>query len=88
MAQEKRFRNYYYCPCGVSWTDEWSATCDDRCPKYDMSCSPHLSNDIGGDAGEPPPITDVRNRYERFAWRDCDIEIHEPSENQGDSDAD
>jgi predicted nucleic acid-binding Zn-ribbon protein len=28
------FRNYYRCErCGHEWTDEWSATCDDDCPK-------------------------------------------------------
>lgn len=28
------FRNFYTCPCcGNEWQDEWSATCDDDCPK-------------------------------------------------------
>jgi DNA-directed RNA polymerase subunit RPC12/RpoP len=27
------FRNYYRCVrCHRTWTDEWSATCDDYCP--------------------------------------------------------
>jgi hypothetical protein len=39
-------RNYYRCPCGNEWTDEWSATCDDRCPRCDTSCSPTKSEDV------------------------------------------
>ena len=28
------FRNHYRCgQCGNEWSDEWSATCDDDCPK-------------------------------------------------------
>jgi len=28
------FRNYYRCArCRHEWSDEWSATCDDDCPK-------------------------------------------------------
>ena len=27
------FRNYYQCArCGHTWTDEWSAMCEDDCP--------------------------------------------------------
>jgi hypothetical protein len=40
------FRNYYRCPCGHEWVDEWSATCDDRCPECGTSCSPTESEDI------------------------------------------
>lgn len=30
----QQFRNFYTCPsCGHEWHDEWSATCDDDCPK-------------------------------------------------------
>lgn len=28
------FLNHYICPrCKTPWSDEWSATCDDDCPK-------------------------------------------------------
>jgi hypothetical protein len=40
------FRNFYECPCGVKWYDEWSCTCDDRCPACDTSCSPTISEDL------------------------------------------
>jgi hypothetical protein len=42
------FRNFYECPCGAKWTDEWSSTCDDRCPNCDTSCSPVSSEDESG----------------------------------------
>jgi hypothetical protein len=40
------FRNYYRCPCGNEWTDEWECTCDDRCPECGTSCSPYHSEEI------------------------------------------
>lgn len=40
------FRNFYDCPCGYHWTDDWSATCDDRCPMCDTSCSPTNSEEL------------------------------------------
>ena len=40
------FRNFYQCPCGAEWTDEWSATCHDRCPECDTSCSPVEREDL------------------------------------------
>jgi len=40
------FRNYYRCPCGVKWQDEWDCTCDDRCPSCNTSCSPYKSEDV------------------------------------------
>lgn len=43
------FMNYYHCPCGEEWTDEWSCTCDDRCPSCNTSCSPVESEKIGED---------------------------------------
>lgn len=43
----KLFRNYYYCDtCKESWTDDWSATCDDKCPKCNKAISPAYSYDI------------------------------------------
>lgn len=30
-------RNSYRCPrCGATWDDDWSAECDDDCPKCGM----------------------------------------------------
>jgi DNA-directed RNA polymerase subunit RPC12/RpoP len=42
------FRNYYRCArCKHEWTDEWSATCDDDCPKCGARhMSPHKSDDL------------------------------------------
>lgn len=39
------FINYYDCPCGEQWSDEWSATCDDDCPKCGTTCSPSESEE-------------------------------------------
>ncbi len=34
------YRNTYDCPrCALSWIDEWSCACNDRCPTCDLSCS-------------------------------------------------
>jgi len=41
------YLNHYRCPCGAEWSDEWDATCDDRCPRCDTSCSPYESEDTG-----------------------------------------
>lgn len=41
-----RFRNFYRCPCGEEWQDEWSSACDDRCPACDSEIEPHKSEDI------------------------------------------
>jgi hypothetical protein len=43
---EPWFRNHYQCPCGTEWSDEWSATCDDRCPSCNTPCSPTESEDL------------------------------------------
>lgn len=42
------FRNHYTCAgCGRSWTDEWSATCDDDCPHCGARhMSPAKSDDL------------------------------------------
>lgn len=42
------FRNYYRCArCGHSWTDEWTATCDDDCPQCGARhMSPQRSEDL------------------------------------------
>jgi hypothetical protein len=45
---EKRlFINHYRCDdCDESWTDTWSATCDDRCPTCNRAIAPHHSDDF------------------------------------------
>ena len=42
------FRNYYKCErCGSHWADEWSATCDDDCPRCGARhMSPYESEDV------------------------------------------
>jgi DNA-directed RNA polymerase subunit RPC12/RpoP len=42
------FRNHYRCPsCRETWTDEWSATCDDDCPHCGARhISPDRSDDL------------------------------------------
>lgn len=40
------FENHYQCSrCGETWQDEWTASCDDRCPRCGQSTSPFLSRD-------------------------------------------
>lgn len=42
-----RYRNYYKCSeCGKEWQDEWSCTCNDRCPECDTEIEPCKSEDI------------------------------------------
>jgi DNA-directed RNA polymerase subunit RPC12/RpoP len=42
------FRNYYRCDrCVHEWADEWSATCDDDCPRCGARhWSPYKSDDL------------------------------------------
>jgi predicted nucleic acid-binding Zn-ribbon protein len=42
------FRNFYRCErCGHEWADEWTATCDDDCPRCGARhMSPFKSEDI------------------------------------------
>jgi len=41
------FENHYLCPdCGTDWVDEWSCTCDDRCPICDHSITATRSVDL------------------------------------------
>lgn len=50
-----KFLNHYECPrCATSWSDEWSCTCDDRCPKCNLTCSPVDSEDVEQDADFAP----------------------------------
>jgi DNA-directed RNA polymerase subunit RPC12/RpoP len=45
---EPWFRNHYQCPrCQYEWTDDWSATCDDDCPRCGFRhVSPLRSEDL------------------------------------------
>lgn len=46
------FRNEYECPrCGTHWYDEWSCTCNDRCPTCDIECEPIHSVDLEVEEG-------------------------------------
>ena len=41
------FRNSYrHEECNVSWIDEWSCTCDDRCPVCDAEIEPNNFVDL------------------------------------------
>ena len=43
------WENHYTCPnCDTSWTDTWSATCDDDCPECGTRhISPTHSEELG-----------------------------------------
>ena len=43
-----KFINYYKCPaCGHEWEDQWSATCEDDCPKCGKRhITPYESEDV------------------------------------------
>jgi len=42
-----RYRNHYKCSeCGTEWEDEWSCTCNDRCPECDAEIEPYKSEDL------------------------------------------
>jgi hypothetical protein len=41
------FENTYECSeCGTTWTDEWSCTCNDRCPECNVETDPSSSIDL------------------------------------------
>jgi hypothetical protein len=41
------FENHYVCSdCTMTWTDEWSCTCNDRCPECDAETEPSFSLDL------------------------------------------
>jgi hypothetical protein len=50
-AKMPRFRNHYRCPeCDGTWTDEWTAMCDDDCPHCGTRhISPYKSEDVEDD---------------------------------------
>ena len=57
------FRNYYRCVrCDHEWTDDWSATCDDDCPRCGARhMSPYKSDDI-----VPPSVERIRALNDAF----------------------
>lgn len=38
--------NYYQCPCGTVWRDEWCCECDDDCPACGSDCTPAESEQV------------------------------------------
>lgn len=46
---EDRYTNYYECDCGESWSDNWSCTCNDKCPSCNAEIEPWQSFDNGTD---------------------------------------
>jgi hypothetical protein len=40
-------RNYYRCPHDdAEWRDEWSCSCNDRCPTCRAEIEPYLTEDV------------------------------------------
>jgi O-acetyl-ADP-ribose deacetylase (regulator of RNase III) len=45
--EQIKFRNFYRCSdCNTEWDDEWSCTCNDKCPDCNKEIEPYLSEDI------------------------------------------
>jgi hypothetical protein len=68
QTEEIRFRNHYRCPDdGTEWSDEWSCTCNDKCPKCNKEIEPYESEDIDAPSeplksiDRPGPRKDARN---------------------------
>lgn len=54
------YENRYKCPrCGLEWSDEWCAMCDDRCPACDLESSPLASFYTGFECEHPDCLPDV-----------------------------
>ena len=57
------FINYYKCPdCAEQWCDEWSAMCDDECPK----CGARHITPYNSDQTTPEPLTILSDLAETF----------------------
>jgi O-acetyl-ADP-ribose deacetylase (regulator of RNase III) len=42
-----KFHNYYHClDCDTEWEDDWSCTCNDKCPDCNKEIEPYKSEDI------------------------------------------
>ena len=65
------YLNEYCCArCEVSWADEWSAMCNDRCPVCDLEMTPVRSRDLR--------LTLTNNDYD-FAARRLPMPLWPPS---------
>jgi DNA-directed RNA polymerase subunit RPC12/RpoP len=55
------FRNFYRCArCDQTWTDVWSATCDDDCPHCgSRHMSPYKSEDV-----DAPVVVDPLSAFD------------------------
>jgi hypothetical protein len=67
-AEEIRFLNHYKCPDDrTEWSDEWSCTCNDRCPTCNHEIEPYESDEIDAPSeplksiDRPSPRKDARN---------------------------
>lgn len=40
------YRNFYRCPCGEKWQDDWDCKCNDRCPSCDKEIEPYKSKKL------------------------------------------
>lgn len=47
MTQVRWYEKSYICPrCSTEWIDEWSCTCNDRCPSCHLESSPVSWRDL------------------------------------------
>lgn len=44
-ADKITWTNYYRCPCGEEWNDQWDCCCNDHCPKCHKEIEPYISDD-------------------------------------------
>jgi hypothetical protein len=72
-TEQVRFLNHYKCPDdGAEWTDEWSCTCNDRCPKCNKEIEPYESEEIDPPSeplksiDRPGPHKDARRALRKF----------------------
>jgi hypothetical protein len=71
--EEIRFINHYRCPVdGTEWSDEWSCTCNDKCPTCNKEIEPSESEDIDPPSeplksiDRPGPRKDARIALRKF----------------------
>ncbi|HHV49175.1 MAG TPA: hypothetical protein GXX56_09500 [Rhodocyclaceae bacterium] len=68
--------NYYRCPCGEAWEDEWESACNDKCPRCNKEIEPYISDDgfVSSEAIDAARLEALRNQ----GWSicaDCGTEI-------------
>lgn len=79
-----RFINHYVCAaCEISWQDQWSATCNDRCPSCDAEIEPRSSDelDLAGNVIQPkvePTLPD----YPSFTCPKCGLVSYHPKDRE------